>query len=272
VRWIIGDIHGMLRPLRALLDAIVARDKAPRFYFVGDYVNRGPNSRGVIDLLIGLDDARFVRGNHDDVFDAVLHGTSYTGEPTGEHRIAAFQWFMQHGLDTTFQSYGVTDEQLEDAVRRPSVPALEKLAELVPEHHRLFIRELPPTIEDPDLFVAHAKWDPELPADSIAARAGSSDKLSYNLVWGRFTAAEIDRKKRWRARGFFGHTPVSNYAKDEDDEEAVLPIIHDDIVLLDTGAVLTIEGRLTAVCAETSEYIQADRAGKLVTPNGKGGK
>jgi serine/threonine protein phosphatase 1 len=268
---VIGDIHGMLRPLRTVLDAVYARDPQPRLYFVGDYVNRGPHSRGVIDLLLTLDDARFVRGNHDDVFDAVLHGESYSGESTDGHRIAAFRWFMQHGLDMTFLSYNASEEQLEEALRRPSIPALEALAGLVPAEHKRFIRDLPPTIEEPDLFVAHAKWELDLPADSIASRAGASDKLRYGLLWGRFTAAEIERKKRWRARGFFGHTPVANYAADEDDDEAVLPIVRDDIVLLDTGAVLTLTGRLSAVCAETDGIVQSDRMGNLVPANAPGG-
>ena len=262
MRWVIGDIHGMLTPLRALLDAIRPRDASPRFLFAGDYVNRGPDSRGVIDLLLTLGDtARFVRGNHDDVFDQVLHGTSYTGESTADHRIAAFQWFMQHGLDRTFMSYGADLPDLMRILRRPSVPSLDPLIDLVPAAHRAFVRDLPAAIEEPDLFVAHAKWDPGAPSDSLAARAGSSDKTRYQLLWGRFTRDEIDRKKRWRRRGFFGHTPVENYADLAAQE--VTPIVAADVVLLDTGAALRPDGRLTAVCADADQYLQADRAGAV---------
>jgi len=251
----------MLKPLRGLLDAVRARDAAARFYFVGDYVNRGPDSRGVIDLLLSLGEAaRFVRGNHDDVFDVVLGGESYTGENSDEHRIAAFFWFMQHGLDQTFMSYGADPHDLMRSVRRPNVLDLDPLIDLVPEAHRTFIRELPVVIEEPDLFVAHAKWDPDSPSDSLAARAGSSDKTRYAILWGRFTQPELDRKKRWRQRGFFGHTPVENYVSRDPDAE-VQPIVRDDIVLLDTGAALRSDGRLTAVCADADEYIQADRGG-----------
>lgn len=254
----------MLVPLRALLGAVRARDPAARFYFVGDYVNRGPDSRGVIELLLSLGEgARFVRGNHDDVFDVVLNGDSYTGENTPEHRLAAFQWFMQHGLDRTFMSYGADALDLEGILRRPSIPALDPLIELVPEAHRTFIRELPAAIEEPDLFVAHAKWDPDSPSDALSARAGSNDKTRYAILWGRFTQAEIDRKKRWRQRGFFGHTPVENYITRDPDAE-VRPIVRDDIVLLDTGAALRSDGRLTAVCADADEYVQADRGGDVL--------
>ncbi|MEZ0265596.1 MAG: metallophosphoesterase, partial [Phycisphaerae bacterium] len=45
MRWIIGDVHGMLRPLETLLAEVRRVDSKARFYFVGDYVNRGPSSR-----------------------------------------------------------------------------------------------------------------------------------------------------------------------------------------------------------------------------------
>ena len=54
MRWIVGDIHGMLKPLVTLVTAVRARDPQARFIFVGDYVNRGPDSRGVLDRLIAL--------------------------------------------------------------------------------------------------------------------------------------------------------------------------------------------------------------------------
>ncbi|HEV2292857.1 MAG TPA: metallophosphoesterase [Tepidisphaeraceae bacterium] len=262
MRWIIGDIHGMRVPLVALLEAVRATDAAARFYFVGDYVNRGSESRQVVDVLLSLEGAKFVRGNHDDVFDQVLHGQAYTGETSAAQRLAAFQWFMQHGLDATLMSYGVDALDLEQALRRPSVGALERLTESVPEGHRRFFHHLPGAIEEPDLFVVHAKWDPDSPSDAIAARAGSSQRTRYTVLWGRFAAAEIERKKRWRRRGFFGHTPVFNYAGSERDGNT--PIIREDIVLLDTAAAISPAGRLTAVCAETSEYLQVDRRGSVV--------
>jgi serine/threonine protein phosphatase 1 len=260
---VVGDIHGMRIPLAALLDAVRQLDDDARFYFVGDYVNRGSESRQVVDLLMSLTNARFIRGNHDDVFDQVLHGHAYTGESSEAQRLAAFQWFMQHGLDQTFMSYGVDSFELEQVLRRPTAGGLERLAEAVPAAHRAFFRELPAVIEEPDLFVIHAKWDPDAPSDALAARAGSSEKSRYTVMWGRFSIPEIERKKRWKQRGFFGHTPVFNYARADEDEN--LPIVRDDMVLLDTGVALSPTGRLTAVCAETSEYVQVDRRGFVAT-------
>src|SRR2546421_9431211 len=99
MRWVIGDVHGMLRPLRALVSEIETRDSSlPEFWFVGDYVNRGPESRGVIDFLLGLKRARFCRGNHDDVLDMILNGESYCQHPDAQNPVAAFMWFIHFGL------------------------------------------------------------------------------------------------------------------------------------------------------------------------------
>src|SRR5690349_5902954 len=106
MRWIIGDVHGMLAPLERLLGEVARVDADARFYFVGDYVNRGPNSKGVVDRLLTMGNARFVRGNHDDIFDQVLNDQHYASNAASGHRPTAFQWFMEYGLDQTFMSYG----------------------------------------------------------------------------------------------------------------------------------------------------------------------
>ena len=64
---VIGDIHGYLCPLRALIDT-VAPQKNDLLIFLGDYVDKGPDVKGVIDYLIDLretSNAVFLRGNHD---------------------------------------------------------------------------------------------------------------------------------------------------------------------------------------------------------------
>lgn len=265
MRWIIGDIHGMYAALAGLVEAVSRQDAAPRFLFVGDYVNRGPDSRQVIDLLLALPNASFVRGNHDDVFDLVLHGTCYDPHSAAPDPISAFGWFMKHGLDNTFMSYGVDDALLEAIERRPNPQRLRHLAAAVPATHKRFIHELPPVIEEQDLFVAHAMWDAEEPDDSpgVAARLAARPRLRHRILWGRYTAEEIRRPKRWTRTGFFGHTPV----------EAMGPMVHRGrntpirgprIVLLDTAVALSPGGRLSAVCAETAQVVQTDRAGAVV--------
>ena len=262
MRWIIGDVHGMLRPLENLLEAIARHDREARLLFVGDYVNRGPDSSGVIDLLLELDNARFVRGNHDDVFDQILHGESFTGEHTGEHRAQAFTWFMQHGLDATFRSYGACDAELAQTLKAPTLNHIASLGSLVPENHRSFIRRLKATTEDEDLFVAHARWDIHTPTErpNVAQRL-TTPSMRYQLIWGRYTRDEIVADKKWARTGYFGHTPIENYAQGD---AAYRPLLGPKIVLLDTGVALSSLGRLTAFCHESLEYIQAEHNGEVV--------
>jgi len=267
MRWVIGDIHGMLVPLRALLDEVGRRDPSPRFLFVGDYVNRGPDSRGTIDLLLQVPNARFARGNHDDIFDLVLHGECYDPAPAAPNPLGAFAWFMNHGLAATFASYGVDYAELEEAERRPTPQRLERITASVPTPHRQFIRSLVPVIEESDLFAAHAMWDPDEPDDApdVTARLAASGRMRHRVLWGRYTAEEIRRPKRWRRTGYFGHTPVETFGHTVT-RGRNLPVRGPNIVLLDTAAALSPYGRLTAVCAETAEVVQVDRRGDVVGP------
>ena len=262
MRWVIGDIHGMIKPLEALLRAIARHDDAAQLMFVGDFVNRGPDSKAVIELLMSLDNARFVRGNHDDVFDQVLSGQSYAGKPGEQQRVMAFQWFMQHGLDKTFLSYGVTGHQLSNTARRPKDSTLDELAASVPAAHRKFVRELPLVIEADDLFVAHAKWDVYSGIDDppIAERLQQAGSTRYTLIWGRYRLDEILYDKPWRRTGYFGHTPVDSY----NENGALVPAAGPKIVLLDTAAALVPHGRLTAFCHEKQSFLQADAHGKML--------
>src|SRR3954451_10097051 len=146
MRWIIGDIHGMHRMLVALLDAVNKRDAAAQFYFVGDYVNRGPESKQVVDLLLTMKGAKFVRGNHDEIFDLVVNGQSFESHPELYAPVHAFLTFLQFGLDSTLTSYGIDMAMIEHVAHRPSPMALEKLLEPIPGEHRAFFRSLPPVI------------------------------------------------------------------------------------------------------------------------------
>ena len=262
MRWVIGDIHGMIRPLEALLRAIRQHDDAAELLFVGDFVNRGPESKAVVELLMSLDNAKCVRGNHDDVFDQVMSGQSYAGKPGEEQRVMAFQWFMQHGLDKTFTSYGVRPSELSKVAQRPRNATLDELASSVPTAHRKWIRALPLVIEGDDFFVAHAKWDVATDVDDppIGARLGKSDMARYTVLWGRYRRDEIREDKPWRRTGYFGHTPVDTYH----DDDALVPVAGPRIVLLDTAAALVPQGRLTAFCHEKQSYLQADANGKLL--------
>src|SRR5882762_4589183 len=133
MRWIIGDVHGMLSPLEGLLAGIERADKKAKLYFVGDYVNRGPESKGVIELLLTLKNARFIRGNHDDILDQVIHGENYAPNASRGDRTLAFKWFTEHGLIETLLSYDVTNAQIASAYQRPQL--IQPLLSAIPQSH-----------------------------------------------------------------------------------------------------------------------------------------
>jgi serine/threonine protein phosphatase 1 len=269
MRWVIGDIHGMLQPLATLLLAVRAEDPEARFYFVGDYVNRGPDSRSVIDLLIALKRdgaARFGRGNHDDIFDLLLNGQCYAEAMAEADPVMAFNWFMQFGLNNTLSSYQIDRAEIAEVMQRPSRAKLRSLMNAVPEEHRQFIRNLEPLIEEPDIIVAHAMWDVHLRNDApfIGDAVAGHPGLRHKLIWGRYTDAELASAKAWSRPMFFGHTPVANYSATR--AHRPVPITGPSIVLLDTAAALGPTGRLTAYCVETGRFLQADPAGRPIKP------
>ena len=262
MRWVIGDIHGMVKPLEALIRAVEQHDKDRQLMFVGDYVNRGPHSKEVVELLLSLKEAYFVRGNHDDVFDHVINRQSFCGKAGEEPRVSSLQWFLQHGMDKTLASYGISDSEIKRALQRPSDSTLDYLVEPVPASHRKFFRNLPVVLETDDMFVAHAQWNVSTPTEDppLVERIKASEIIRYTLIWGRYRADELEVEKPWKRTGYFGHTPVDTYL----DIDTMIPIAGPQIVLLDTAVALVPHGRLTAFCHEERMFLQSDPAGKMV--------
>lgn len=271
MRWIIGDVHGMLKPLVTLVTEVRRHDPAGHLIFVGDYVNRGPDSKGVIDYLLKLDSANFVRGNHDDLFDLIINGQCYAENAAQGDRVAAFLWFMKYGLDATLLSYYRDYAFVDSLIEKCTPQLLDRLAAGIPDTHRQFIRNLPAVYEENDLFIVHGKWDPDEPSESpnLAARLDRQIGRRHQLLWGRFTEDEIPRLKAWRRTGYFGHTPVSFYpaslrTQRVSDAPQMIPVMGQKIVLVDTAVALGENGRLTAYCPDNRQYIQTDHFGKLV--------
>jgi serine/threonine protein phosphatase 1 len=69
--WIIPDLHGCVNTLEAMIDHQVKPDKSDRMIFLGDYIDRGPDSKGVIDFIINLKKKGYpvttLKGNHEAV-------------------------------------------------------------------------------------------------------------------------------------------------------------------------------------------------------------
>jgi serine/threonine protein phosphatase 1 len=262
MHWIIADVHGMIRPLETLVRQIDQRDPDRQLIFAGDYVNRGMDSRRVIDFLRSLKNARFIRGNHDDILDHIFNAHSYSEKVSDHERIASFGWFMNFGLYQTLRSYGATDTELLKATSRPSIAVLDHFKNLIPREHLEFIRNLGAVVEETDFFVAHAHWDVSRATQrgSMDAQLATDQHLRHMILWGRYSEEEIAAQKPWDRIGYFGHTPVVTYAL----ATRAIPILGSSLVLLDTGAALPEGQRLTAWCHETREFLQADPSGKPV--------
>ncbi len=132
----VGDVHGCLAALRAVLAAVEPRPE-DTIVTLGDYVDRGPDSRGVIQYLIDLRRrCRLVPllGNHDELFLDVCSGDS---ELFGE-------WLL-FGGDATIRSY---DGRVPDGV---------------PEQHVEFLKSCRPYYESATCFFVHANYVADLP-------------------------------------------------------------------------------------------------------------
>lgn len=69
-KWVIPDLHGCEKTLKALIEEHLKPEKSDLLYFLGDYIDRGPNPKGVLDYIMNLEDDGFqvrpLRGNHEE--------------------------------------------------------------------------------------------------------------------------------------------------------------------------------------------------------------
>lgn len=212
----VGDIHGRLDLLVRLVDQIeaCARSDRPELIFLGDYVDRGPDSAGVIDHLVeatGLDrfQTRFLKGNHEAALLRFLNEASFGPE------------WVRYGGDETLASYGVAPPRLKSDADG-WVAARNAFAERLPDAHLDFLKSLSLAHECGPYFFAHAGVNPDKPL---------SEQDEEALLWIREAFLE-DRRPLSRIV-VHGHTP------------ALAPHADDRRIGVDTGAYQT--GVLTAV-------------------------
>lgn len=166
----IGDIHGCRRQLQALLDQ-VEPTAADTLVFLGDYIDRGADSAGVVsdllELRAHLPGSIFLRGNHEQMLLDLLAGA----DPTT---------FLLNGGGKTIASYEM----------RGSWPP--------PSDHLEFFAQLPEWHETEGFLFAHAGLRPGLPP---------TEQRSEDLLWirGEF----IDSHYDWGKPVVFGHTPFA---------------------------------------------------------------
>src|SRR6185436_16505371 len=142
----IGDIHGRFDLLEQALQLIArhAGGAPGRVIFLGDYVDRGPDSRRVVERLMKIEAAGAavcLKGNHEDMMVRAL---------SGEGRLAMEQW-LRNGGGQTLMSYGV----------RPG----EDPAPHVPGEHTRWMATLPTSTGDGRRIYVHAGLSPKTPFD-----------------------------------------------------------------------------------------------------------
>lgn len=173
----IGDIHGCVDELAVMLKAI-APVLGDTVVFVGDYIDRGPASREVVDLLLdfndGPADAVFLKGNHEDMLLSFMGLPGHYGES-----------FLFNGGAPTLESYGISEADL----------AATK--EIIPPRHLKFFSALQHSYLRPPYLFVHAGVMPGVPLE---------EQSDEDLLWIRHDF--IFHPHQLGATVVFGHTPM----------------------------------------------------------------
>ena len=149
----IGDIHGSLQKLRDLIARCERHSdgRPATFVFLGDYIDRGPDSRGVVEALMDRQSQQpecviALKGNHEAVAIEIIDGKTEA------------EFWLREGGAATLRSYGVGS------------------ARELPDEHIAWLRSLPLCHDDGRRFFVHAGIDPEKPLDA---------QSDHDLIWIR---------------------------------------------------------------------------------------
>ena len=208
----VGDVHGKLRLLNRLLVETSYRPGEDKLILIGDLVDRGEDSRGVVDRAIALqreapETVVILRGNHEDMMLQALL-------PDGD--IHAELWYYNGGIET-LESYLAEDDHLK-----------------VPQEHIDFLSSLPTWHEDEHAIYVHASL---AEADSGEFMHPEESPYSAELLWAR------NRRFYSEYRGktvVFGHT-IAGMMFGEFEKVWM----REHLIGVDTGAYLT--GVLSAI-------------------------
>lgn len=172
-KYAISDIHGCAKTFKALLEQI-AFSTADQLYLLGDYIDRGPDTKGVIDTILGLQASGHavycLRGNHEQLF---LDG--FTDVPT-------YWTWRQNGGEAMLKSYGVA------------------IAENIPPDHLQFLRGLAWHFEIDNYILVHGGVD--------FTRADDPLGDPVRLLWLRNWHHLIDYAWLGNRYIIHGHTPA----------------------------------------------------------------
>lgn len=201
--FVVGDIHGCLDKLQDLMKRIDPAPGRDQLVFLGDYIDRGDNSRGVVDYLLRVrekyPETVFLVGNHEKMFLDFLGGIEQA-------------LFIHNGGGSTIRSYMGSMENPKMIMHRGLDTVV--LDQMVPPGHRAFLGGLLPYYETADYIMVHA---------GLKNGVRLEEQTVDDLVWIReeFIYSEQD----FGRRVIFGHTPF------------VRPLVLPNKIGIDTGAV-----------------------------------
>jgi len=140
-RYVTTDLHGCLHTFRYLLEEKLKLQPTDELYVLGDYVNKGPDSRGLLDYLLALPGQGYrvhcLRGNHDQELLDAAQGRGHLTWASTTDRLA------------TLQNFGV--EQVED----------------IPARYLQWLDELPYQLDIPGFTLVHAGYNFRLPPERM---------------------------------------------------------------------------------------------------------
>lgn len=180
----VGDIHGCRKELSILLDHLLSHEKFcsdDTLIFIGDYVDRGADARGVVELLLSLKKefphVVFLRGNHEDMLLNFLGFEGNMGEV-----------YLHNGGRETLNSYGIKPDA-----------TLDQIITSLPKEHLSFFLDLESYVGIGDFVFAHAGLDPS---------RDLSAQMDSDLFWIRDDF--INHTHDFERTIVFGHTPYQD--------------------------------------------------------------
>ena len=196
--YVIADIHGQLQGLNLILKRILPLRPQDELIFLGDYIDRGPDSYGVINRLIEIktlfnDQVVFIRGNHED-----LLLKSMNLEPWGV-LLNPYATWMQNGGFQCAESYAVKNK-----INPKQVYGMNqsRIKEIIFQDHLDFIMEDTKFYyETNDYIFCHAGIDPLVTA---------TQQDAHTLMWDRslftFMQSNLNYDAPWEKTIICGHS------------------------------------------------------------------
>lgn len=235
VVYAIGDVHGCLSLLRDL-HAQIMEDCASHggralVIYLGDYIDRGEDSAGVLDLLTAPRGAGpevvCLSGNHEAMM------LDFTANPQADH-----MW-LRNGGSETLLSYGLDPGRLFDGGKRL---ASQRLASHIPGEHIAFLQSLALCVSLPGMTFVHAGLAPNRPLH---------EQKASDMIWMRPGAQTYPGPQPF-GRLVHGHTP------------ATAPVVEPHRICVDTGAFATgiLTGARIAMDGSVS-FMSATLSGRL---------